>query len=422
MPAPFQRTAAPQKYLHIGPKIGPGRRRWFAGGGFAPPDDVGAIIAAFIEPDGWTLRVRINGVSPGAVDHTKVSGAAVPPATDYLGVSMAGVSARTIAGAASNLNFRYDADFPFPDPRLDGLMLEVFVRLNRPVRAAEIVDLNIGADLVAGSLSRNMLATNNSQLRSARYAQDQFGADPKKMIALIDVMNGKLPRLAALANVLDIPIGSGNAINGIYRGNGSGGAQNRVFVGMGTGDTTPRTLAGYDFAAAGDGWYAQINCQNATVRDCKFDDLTPYPIATMNHVNAAALTAAGGQHHGGFGAIDAGMCSQSNREPCRTKHRRLLSRALGRLRLEFDGGLRLGQPRRRGGIEAKSYGRSDREPYGGASDGVRHIRRYADSRPFCASYRRCHGSRLSGDVRCRQCRSFSGGRIYRRAWRSDGGL
>lgn len=246
----------------------------------------GELVAARIRPDGWTIDLDFAAIGRGGrINPAALRLRVTPPEADFLGVSMAGIRERPVSGAAANINPWYDSDNPLGDATEHGGILSVPVRLDRPVRGQERVELSLEAGFLPGTRAARMIAANASALKVSRHAQDRYRpGEPSTLLAEIDCLTGcripdeKLKPVSALPTKLDPahPLYPNIAFDPRHR---------RIFVGAGHADTGPRILSGIDLRAdEGGGYYVQANARNVVIRDCLFDDANIYCIQSSGAV------------------------------------------------------------------------------------------------------------------------------------------
>lgn len=131
----------------LGPRAGLGAARRRAAG---PPPPAGTIMAARARRDGWTVEIDFYGLSPGAVDVSKLSASLTYPSVDMFGVALG--SASPLAGVASHASPWWDANNPFPTPYVAGSVLRVPVRVDRPIRNDDAGVVTLAPGLVPGAL------------------------------------------------------------------------------------------------------------------------------------------------------------------------------------------------------------------------------------------------------------------------------
>lgn len=241
----------------------------------------GAPLAMRVLPDGWTVEVEFAGLAGGKVDPARLALRVKPPAEDFLGVSMSDVGPRSVSGAAANINPWYDKDNLFPGPFAVGPKLIAPVRLDRPVRAGELVEATLAPGLVPGAQGGRLRAANGSGLRVSRHAQDRYVAgDGSTLLAEIDCLTGCRVPEPLLVHVTELPVRP-DPRHPRFPGIAFDARIRRIVVGMGASDRERRVLYGVDLRADDSGGYFVLaNAPEVEIRDCLFDDANTYCVTS----------------------------------------------------------------------------------------------------------------------------------------------
>jgi hypothetical protein len=247
----------------------------------------GALLAARIARDGWTIELDFADLGEGRVDPTRLALDVRPPQQDFLGVSMAGVAARPVRGTAANINPWYDADHPFPQPVARSRMLTVPVRLDRPVRGGETVQVTLAPGLAPGAQGGALRAENRSGLMVCRHAQDRYTqGDGATLLAEVDCLTGCRIPDASLVPASALPT-KFDPNHPVYPNIAFDARIRRVVVGAGPSDAGLRILSGIDLRAdATGGYFVLANAPRVIIRDCLFDDANLYSVTSGSSVTS----------------------------------------------------------------------------------------------------------------------------------------
>ena len=270
------------------------RRHLLAGGigglsALSAPDRAeaarGAVLSVQVRPDGWTAEVEFSGLVAGSLNPDRLTLRVEPPAMDFLGVSMEGIGPRGVSGVASNINPWHDKDNLFPAPIVVGSRLIAPVRLDRPVRAGEIVEATLAPGLVPGAQGGRLRAANGSCLNVSRHAQDRYlPRDASTLLAEIDCLSGCRVPDHLLVRVTELPTRF-DSQHPRFPGIALDARVRRVMVGMGASDRERRVLHGVDLRADETGGYFVLaNAPEVEIRDCLFDDANIYCVTSGSAV------------------------------------------------------------------------------------------------------------------------------------------
>lgn len=222
-------------------------------------------MAARVLRDGWTVELDVSGPA-GTVNMTKVSASGVRPSVDIYNIAYDLGTTVIRSGVASNANPWWDASNPVPGSVTIGGIVTVTAHLNGPLRKGDIVTVTVAPGLMPGGAGGVVVATNNSDLRPARYGEDRY-TGYSDMIAGIDCAAGCRKPRTALIPASTITTSAASAIRRF---------NDCIVIGLGAADATQHVLQGYDLRASANGgqsYYVSMNCQNPVVRDCLFDDI-----------------------------------------------------------------------------------------------------------------------------------------------------